>query len=156
MLSRPQDFLAPGQASITWGPLFSAVKQVIRAGHIYDDHRSGIKQAIKAADNVPLALAGVTVSSGTTEPCCRCQHESSSASFLGQCALSSSVSAYWFELIPLQVLHTLGLNVPPKVRAQLAGAKWMERLEKVLAKPQDPMIGLAVNQVLTDWVFLYR
>jgi hypothetical protein len=65
MLSRPQDFLAPGQACITWGPLFSAVKQVIRAGQIYDDHRSGIKQAIKSVDNVPLALAGVTVGGQT-------------------------------------------------------------------------------------------
>jgi hypothetical protein len=32
----------------------------------------------------------------------------------------------------------------------------MERLEKVLAKPQDPMVGLAVSQVLADWAFLYR
>eukprot|EP00200_Dunaliella_tertiolecta_P001807 CAMPEP_0202348342 /NCGR_PEP_ID=MMETSP1126-20121109/6312_1 /ASSEMBLY_ACC=CAM_ASM_000457 /TAXON_ID=3047 /ORGANISM="Dunaliella tertiolecta, Strain CCMP1320" /LENGTH=835 /DNA_ID=CAMNT_0048940013 /DNA_START=161 /DNA_END=2668 /DNA_ORIENTATION=+ len=59
-------------------------------------------------------------------------------------------------LMGFTFIHTLSLNAGDVLRQQLAATIWMERLEKLLAKPQHPLVGAAAAQMLVDWAYLFK
>ena len=56
---------------------------------------------------------------------------------------------------PPQIIHAIALNSSPLLRNQMAGSRWMPRLEKQMQKPQSQVIGAALAQLLLDWAYVF-